>query len=104
LPALVGIRIPEWAFGGENSQWLFESDVPMTINRQSWTRGVAERDRVPPSQPFDSLYSLMAFGREDKERRMSWANIMSRKTLFLCIRGVRTAKNGSLQGRKPFAE
>ena len=28
------IRILECTFGGENSQWLFESDVPMTINRQ----------------------------------------------------------------------
>jgi hypothetical protein len=31
---LEGIRIPECTFGGENSQWLFESDVPMTTNRQ----------------------------------------------------------------------
>jgi len=24
-----------WGGVGENSQWLFESDVPMAINRQS---------------------------------------------------------------------
>ena len=31
----VGIQNTECIFGGEKCQWHFESDVPMTINRQS---------------------------------------------------------------------
>ena len=49
--AEIGIQTPECTFGGERCQWHRESDVPLTIDLQTRTRGVAERDRIPPSQP-----------------------------------------------------
>ena len=44
------ISISKCIFGDENSQQLFESDVPLMINNQSLIHGLAGSDRIPPSR------------------------------------------------------